>query len=89
MSDLTDFRDHASERANWQPGNKRDACKGRTAFGTLKPPDHVNCGGYRCGCDCHRPSDAERVLWARLADEIDSYLEPAPEDQPLDFGGHA
>lgn len=74
MSALTEFRDHARERASWQPGERRAACKERTVFGAPKPPDHVNCGGHRCGCECHKPTDAERDLWTRLADEIDAHL---------------
>jgi hypothetical protein len=89
VSDLTEFRDHARERGGWQPGELRAACKDLTVFGSPKPADHRNCGGHLCGCDCHRPTDAERVLWVRLADEIDEYLTNDHDDQPLDFGGHA
>lgn len=78
MSELTRFRDHARERADWQPGIPRVACSERTSFGTPKPPDHTNCGGHRCGCDCHAPTDADRALFARLADEIDAYLAHDP-----------
>ena len=73
-TDLERFRDHARERADWQPGEPRPACRDRTSFGTPKPPDHVNCGGGRCGCTCHAPTDAERALWVQLAGEIDRYL---------------
>lgn len=71
-TDLERFREHARERANWQPGDLRAACRDRTAFGTPKPADHTNCGG--CGCMCHKPTDRERVMWRALADEIDDYL---------------
>ena len=74
MSDLDDLRDHARERLAWQPGDARAACKERTSFGTPKLADHANCGGNRCGCDCHRPTDRERHLWQQIADEIDAYL---------------
>lgn len=74
MTHLDDLRDHAQERANWQPGDPKAACRDRTAFGTPKPADHANCGGNRCGCDCHRPTDRERHLWQQIADELDAYL---------------
>lgn len=77
LSELERFRDHCRERADWQPGESRAACKDRTAFGTPKPFDHANCGGYRCGCDCHAPTDADRDLFRRLADEIDDHLAPS------------
>lgn len=77
MSDLTRLRDHATERANWQPGDLKAACKDRTSFGTPKPADHANCGG--CGCRCHEPTDAERHLWRQIAGEIDTYLAPQPD----------
>lgn len=73
MSDLTDLRNHARERANWQAGDLRAACRDRTTFGTPKPADHTNCGG--CGCTCHKPSDYERAMWLQIADEIDGYLD--------------
>lgn len=77
MSDLTHLRDHARARAEWQPGEKRAACKERTSFGIPKPPDHANCGG--CGCRCHEPTEAERHLWRQIAGEIDTYLAPQPD----------
>jgi len=81
VSDLTSLRDHARARAEWRSGDDlRAACRERTAFGTPKPPDHANCGGQRCGCDCHRPTDQERLMWQQIADEIDAYL--APDDEP-------
>lgn len=79
MSDLTDLRDHARARADWQSGDLRAACKERTAFGTPKAADHANCGG--CGCDCHRPTDRERAMWQQIADEIDGYLGSDNEGQ--------
>ena len=81
MSDLTSLRDHARARADWSSGDDlRAACRERTAFGTAKPADHANCGGHRCGCGCHRPTDRERQMWRQIADEIDAYL--APDDEP-------
>lgn len=83
MSDLIEFHNHARARADWQPGDKRAACKTTTASGKhSKPADHANCGGHQCGCECHAPSDAERQLWRTLAGEIDAYLSD-DEDQPM------
>lgn len=77
----------AHQRANWQPGTVRVACRDTTIFGAPKPADHTNCGG--CGCDCHAPTDQERALWRQIADEIDAYLTP-PEPELDDlFGGNA
>lgn len=87
MSDLTDLRDHARERSEWQPGPKRAACKVATPFGTSKPADHANCGGYMCGCECHQPTESERRLWLQIAGEIDAYLTPEDDDGPDLFGG--
>ena len=78
MSDLTDFRDHAFDRATWQPGEPKIPCRDRIVFGIPKPADHANCGGGTCGCECHRPTDRERAMWQALVDEIDAYL--APDD---------
>lgn len=76
-SELERFRDYARERADWQAGEPRQACKETTIFGAPKPADHANCGG--CGCMCHAPTDADRALFARLADEIDGYLARDPD----------
>ncbi len=82
MNELTVLRDHARAKADWAPGAKRGACQDHTAFGSPKPADHANCGGLRCGCDCHRPTDRERALWTQIADEIDAYLSsPEADDQ--------
>lgn len=86
MSELEHLRDHARERLAWQPGPPRIACKDTTIFGSPKPADHANCGGHRCGCECHRPADRERHLWTQIADEIDTYLTPN-DDGPDLFGG--
>lgn len=88
MTDLTEFRDHARARADWQPGKRRAACKVTTVFGHPKPADHANCGGHKCGCDCHRPTTREREMWTRLADEVDAHLTDA-EDGPDLFGDDA
>ena len=73
-SRTTAFRDFARERANWQPGAMRAACKDTTPMGRAKEPDHTNCGGNKCGCPCHAPTDREREWFRRLADEIDAFL---------------
>lgn len=88
MSELEQLRDHARERLAWNPGPPRAACSERTPLRTPKPPDHVNCGGHRCGCECHRPSDRERHLWTQIANEIDAHLSPDNEGPDL-FGGVA
>lgn len=88
MTELETFRDHCHERAAWQPGPKRAACKEDAIFGTPKPADHANCGGHRCGCPCHAPTDRERALFRMLADEIDTHL-GADDDGPDLFGGGA
>lgn len=85
MSELTALRDHARERAGWQRGDLRAACRERTSFGTPKPADHANCGGHRCGCACHEPTEHERVMWRQIADEIDAYLSRAAPQVDL-FG---
>jgi hypothetical protein len=86
VSELTRFRDHARERANWTAVDGiRHACRDRTAFGTTKPADHANCGGIDCGCTCHEPTDRERAMWRALADEIDAYLATPKETEDL-FG---
>ncbi|MFJ9387726.1 hypothetical protein ACIRON_02825 [Nocardioides sp. NPDC101246] len=88
MSELTDLRDHARERLEWQPGEARLACKNKTPFGAPKPRDHANCGGHRCGCECHRPTAKELRLWAQIAAEIDACLAPDDEaDQDNDGQG--
>lgn len=76
---LARFRDYCRERADWQAGQLRLACKNATAFGTPKAPDHVNCGSGGCGCSCHAPTDHDRELFRKLADEIDAFLAPEAE----------
>lgn len=80
MTHLDRLRDHAQERANWQAGDPKAACRDRTAFGTPKPADHTNCGGGSCGCRCHQPTPAERALWQQIAGEIDDYIDGAADD---------
>ena len=87
MSELETFRDHCRKRVDWQRGEPRLACKDRTIFGAPKPPDHANCGGHECRCRCHEPSDRDRELFRRLADEIDAYLSDGDEAGPDLFGG--
>lgn len=84
MSDLRDLHAHALQRATWQPSDTlRAACQDRTVFGTPKPPDHVNCGGHRCGCECHRPTPRERALWRAICDAIDDYLAPGENERAV------
>ena len=95
MSDLTEFRDHCRRMANGGP-----TPPSRTAYWCTPvyvrglPGEHVQCmeGAESCRCDCHPrpvpPTDAERALFARLADEIDDYLTPDDEGDDL-FGESA
>lgn len=89
--DLITLRDHARERANWQPGRAKWPCvqldswfsnPGRW-FSNPGPPRHNDCPGQGCGCGCHAVTDAERELWRRLADEIDNYLAGPGEQETL------
>lgn len=88
MSDFTPsrqliaFAKYARERAEWpQSDRPLPICSG-------KHPSHATCSGNLCGCECHRPTDAERALFAQLADEIDSYVyAPADPEQDDLFGG--
>jgi len=67
MSDLSAFRDHARTMST---AEHKGTCQGRREHhnfpdGRLVYPDPA------CpGC----VSDADRALWARLADEVDAYL---------------
>lgn len=72
MSALTDFRDHARKMAN-TPG---DAVQ-------YKPQR------YAGDPDCWAfPTDTDRALWTRLADEIDAYLTEGPDlREPTDVEG--
>lgn len=78
MSDLTTLRDHARSRADWRPGDARDYCQSnrwRIVGGERHPePWHEGCHSDRCGCECHRPTDAERRLWMQIATELDGYF---------------
>lgn len=90
VSDLIRHRDYYRERAEWQSnGELRAACSNRTAFGTTKTPDHANCGFHGCGCECHRPTPAERDLWTLLADEIDAFLAREREPEQVDLFGNS
>jgi hypothetical protein len=73
-TELTRFADYASERAGWQQGPPRAACREASFFGEQLPASHTLCSGVRCGCACHEPTDSDRALWKRLADEITAYL---------------
>lgn len=81
MSSLETFRDHCREMAAWQPkprllrgGWCRSATNGIETYEAV----HENCGLKNCACECHPAevglSDADRALFARLADEVDAYL---------------
>lgn len=67
MNDLTRFRDHARRMAH---ATHRPECLTRPAPWLKPAPAN--------GCDGCMPA-ADRVLWSRLADEIDRHLDqPSP-----------
>lgn len=81
-SDLTTFRDHCRRMADpaaWAKGNRLPQARSPRCFERA----HTQCtwGWQSCKCTCHDadrpkpPTDAERLLWARLADEIDHWFE--------------
>lgn len=73
--DLITLRDHAHRMAIWQPGKPALFCQaidGR--FGYSRNPQHGSCRNPSCGCACHQPTDTDRVLWQRIAAEIDAYI---------------
>lgn len=88
MAAWTDPRDAATGTSAWC---REDDERLRRA---INLPDHERCDGHigaltrftaaprLCACECHPrdpgPSDADRELWTRLADEISAYLEPHP-----------
>lgn len=101
-SELAAFRDHCrmmSDPIRWagahpHPKGISWACDPRSAGVT----GHGECtwGWQGCACVHHDadrpkpPTDAEQLLWARLADEIDHWLEygiddidPADHTEPL------
>lgn len=81
---LITTRNHARERANWQPGRAKWPCVQLDRwFSNPLPPRHNDCPGQGCGCDCHAVTGADRELWRRLADEIDSYLAGPGEQETL------
>jgi hypothetical protein len=77
VSDLTEFRDHARTMAARTRLDLLPEPGGRCQMGA-----HTRCliGSLTCPCSCHDsdrpvvPTEAERALWARLADEVDTYL---------------
>lgn len=87
MSELTTFRNHCRRMAA--------LTEIRRPRGTSWPCDrrsdgqasHGQCewGWQGCACTCHDdhrtrlPTPSERVLWVRLADEIDRYLTHGPD----------
>lgn len=72
--------DHARARAAWEPGKPSWACKDWNSSIFSEPANHDHKFCHGCGCECHRPSDRDRQLWTRIADEIDGYL-AGPSDQ--------
>lgn len=78
-SDLEQQRDHCRKMAalteHPRPKSRHGSC---SSFVN----QHGRCpwGWQSCACTCHDrerpqpPTDADRALWTRLADEIDAYL---------------
>lgn len=97
MSELETFRDHCRAMADWKPPEPHIKvgawCRDlRTEYPHIEAldegkPDHGMCTWDKCACPCHPrppgPSDADRALFARLADEVDAYL--ASDDEPALF----
>jgi len=80
-TELETFRDHCRKMADpaaWAKRHRRPLAKSPACFERT----HGECGwGWQsCACACHDgerpqpPADADRLLWTRLADEIDAYL---------------
>jgi len=91
MSDLTRQRDHCRIMADRRPLLPLTPyCK---PWGMAWEPHHERCDDYGCGCDCHpwnKPiPEPERRLWAAMADEIDTYLAGADDEQEGLFSAHA
>lgn len=96
MSDLTTFRDHCrmmADPAAWAKAHRLPLARSPWC---LPRRNHELCewGWQSCRCPCHDtdrpkpPTDAERDLWTRLADEIDAYLagrdsDPVDHTEPL------
>lgn len=75
MSDLTVFRDHARRLAALtEPVMRRVWTHNLNATG--RP-------GWTQEVEHPVPTDAERALWTRLADEADAYLNRHPEETLL------
>ena len=91
MSDLIVFRDHCramADRASWAKLHRPPRARSPRCF----ERSHKACiwGWQSCRCSCHDqdrpkpPTDAERDLWTRLADEIDNYLAHPPTTTDAD-----
>lgn len=84
--DLLTLRDHARDMADFKSGRPSIECAGnRNAWTvtTWRDPDHDACKSGECRCPCHKPSDRDRELWTRIADEIDAYLQPDDAQEAL------
>jgi hypothetical protein len=86
VSDLTAFRDHCRMMADpnaWAGAHPWPKAMSISCYYAVEGHGHAaDCawGWQTCRCSCHDaerptpPTDAERILWARLADEIDRWL---------------
>ena len=77
MNDLTTFRDHARRMST---ARHTDECGTWTNPKRLNAPRRWQSPNPACA-GCVTP--AQRDLWARLADEVDAYLNRHPEEMTL------
>lgn len=100
-TELETFRDHCRKMADptaWAKAHRLPYARSPRCFERT----HTACewGWQSCKCTCHDadrpkpPTDEERALWTRLADEVDAYLagdlctscgQPAEPDEGLFF----
>ena len=85
---LLAFRDHARAKAEQTELERPTALSGACRHSGFMGLTHSDCqmSPASCGCTCHDagrepvPSDSDRALWTRLADEIDDYLAATLDD---------
>lgn len=91
-TELERFRDHCRKMAGAPEHEQRPSGRSWDCWEPADSgfePRHEACawGWQTCRCTCHdadrpqAPSEADRLLWTRLADEIDAYL--THDDAPL------
>lgn len=80
-TDLKRFRDHCRRKAAQTDIERPQGISAPCARPGFLGLTHDDCrdGHERCRCECHDgdreqpPTEAERALWERLADEVDAY----------------